>query len=90
MVLTLCACAQGGRDMTIDANGGIVDAPKQQMDAPMVDVPPGTMTRELTQTTSQALAAQASIVMSRPPCAQAQSVSTTAPPLGTPIGRDTN
>src|SRR5690348_9138567 len=66
VLLVLCACAQGGRDVTIDASGDI-DAPKPQMDARMVDVPPGTMTRELTQTTSQMIQAQSSIACANNP-----------------------
>jgi hypothetical protein len=66
-MLVLCACAQGGRDVTIDANGGMVDAPKQQMDAPSIDAPPGTMTRELTQTTSQTIEPQSSIACANNP-----------------------
>jgi hypothetical protein len=46
--------------MTIDANGS-VDGTKPQQDARMIDAPPGTMTRELTQTTSQTIQADTSI-----------------------------
>jgi hypothetical protein len=60
VLLLLAGCASGGRDMTIDANGN-VDGTKPQQDARMMDAPPGTMTRELTQTTSPTLQSQTSI-----------------------------
>jgi hypothetical protein len=60
-LLLLVGCASGGRDMTIDASDGTVDGAKPQQDAQMIDAPPGTMTRELTQTTSQTLEEGSSI-----------------------------
>ncbi|HUS28990.1 MAG TPA: hypothetical protein VMZ53_10775 [Kofleriaceae bacterium] len=67
LLLVVAGCAQGGRDVSIDASTGLVDAPKQQMDAPAVDAPPGTQTRELTQTTSQTIQPQSSIACANNP-----------------------
>jgi hypothetical protein len=64
LLLVVAACAQGGRDTTIDASGS-TDAPK--LDARIVDAPPGTITRELTQTTSQTLQPSTSIACNNNP-----------------------
>jgi len=67
LLLGLAACAQGGRDVMVDASGSNTpDSAPPKMDA-RIDAPPGTMTRELTQTTSQAVVAQSSIACANNP-----------------------
>jgi hypothetical protein len=65
LLLLLAGCASGGRDVTLDASEPTDSS--TQRDAHMVDVPPGTMTRELTQTTSQTIQPATSIACGNNP-----------------------
>src|SRR5512144_2462540 len=65
VLLVVAGCASGGRDVTIDA-ASPSDGPKQ-VDAKLVDAPPGTQTKELVQTSSTAIEAGTSIACANNP-----------------------
>ena len=66
VLILVAACASGGRDVTIDA-ADPSDGPNQQHDAKRVDAPPGAQTKELVQTSSQAIEAGTSIACANNP-----------------------
>ena len=65
VLILVAACASGGRDVTIDA-ADPTDGPTQR-DAKRVDAPPGAQTKELVQTSSQAIEAGTSIACANNP-----------------------
>lgn len=68
LLVSLAACASGGRDnAAVDAAPAIVDGTVRMDAGPIPDAPPGVMTRTLTQTTTMAIEGNTAIACANNP-----------------------